>query len=1045
MLLNYITDNNYVSTEEDLEFESTQSFNQISQDLFKYENNSFDFKNTSNYYHDPNEYIFNIYETSIDFNILDGDIISIEVSSNILFILTTSFKLYRIPVIPSEPGSCEKPIVDWERRRQHSMIPHNNGKCVLKKIFAHPEGKQVLVSANCCTYYFNFEYLDNKSTIIDIEPINKFINDEITSVSWLYDYYGPISFSNEVLVGTNDGNLFVVKFEKKLKAQFQFLLKLPLDDTETRCISGVQWLKVENSHTFFVCTSSYIFTFQGGPKWQDAILAKEVSKKHIVSNSIISHSAMHLYHPSYMSFGNSFAFLFGQNVLHGTVSDVDGLQNTKLTLLNNVDTIVDMLSFSNTNNDIPKHVFCTSEHFIVVYDSTVRAYNLQSGLQPINVQLFHPKFKTSIVDCSYDVLSASAAGVIDLTKNQLITPVQYGRYWIATADNVYEIVPTNEKKDLWQIYFGLRDYESALQEVGNDIVSRGLICEQLGLQQWEMNKTTEALENFANSKIPLSQVQVFISRVDSDSITKSELIIQYIKAKLASEYDPPTAAQRIVLVHLLFDELLDLIISVPKEQEQKYIETCLSFLISDDFKPILEKSSRRIVNRLSEVDLIDSLLIPFVEHIKQFDYLIYFLFQTKQYSQLLDQLKWFVEPMEKRNELYKLYMPFIFMVLPDKVINVIRHDEDFDPQLMIPTFISLTTGNSKTEQLHAAIEYVELIFDGDVFVEEDKLASFANLLLGLYVRLADSNRFTDFIRTHSEHINLGFALQLSQQFDNPKQITSNIFLKLGNLQTALDDALSCNDFKTAKAVANSALIFEEKRNLWLKYAKKLIKTKRDGLRIKDLLRDSGCLTIEDLLPLISDDTTTINKLKRVILDSIEAFNEDLVKAREATEEATDALSYLQNKEFESIKDHKSNLELKDQHCCICNKNFNGTKAICFPCGHVLHPICITKFLRLVRIQDPARYNQITLFKEMDEKRMILEETHKVEDERKLLDVLSRDCPMCGNIAIDQIDEPLFMKTDVDYSNDDIVQFQSFFLSQMQAISTETNLLDPKFV
>ncbi|KAH3902013.1 uncharacterized protein SCODWIG_01178 [Saccharomycodes ludwigii] len=169
--------------------------------------------------------------------------------------------------------------------------------------------------------------------------------------------------------------------------------------------------------------------------------------------------------------------------------------------------------------------------------------------------------------------------------------------------------------------------------------------------------------------------------------------------------------------------------------------------------------------------------------------------------------------------------------------------------------------------------------------------------------------------------------------------------------------------------------------------------------ISDLIVDSaGVLTIKDLLPLF-DDITTIANIKDEFIKSV---NQHAELMKEISQEITDLVRIKKNilQDIEAFQDRYVKIEA-GSHCDSCHELLQNKKFYVFPCGHNFHLNCLVKL-----ILKGGDYILKSKLENLERKRKLNSGFNKkiIKD---LDELLSTKCPLCSDININNIDESLF--------------------------------------
>jgi hypothetical protein len=190
----------------------------------------------------------------------------------------------------------------------------------------------------------------------------------------------------------------------------------------------------------------------------------------------------------------------------------------------------------------------------------------------------------------------------------------------------------------------------------------------------------------------------------------------------------------------------------------------------------------------------------------------------------------------------------------------------------------------------------------------------------------------------------------------------------------------------------------------------------------EILEDCGndLLKIEDVLPLFPD-FETIDQFKKPIIKSLENYNERLNDLRTEMNEAS--------KSIDDIRDDLAKYRTR----CVATIDSNETCSICeqalmlqstfyiFPCGHYFHGECLIKPKYEGNTNDKARSNKATQGKKPTAQKDI-DTVNRLQSilasgiappsrdmesvQQELDDIIGSQCVLCGEAAVDSLDQPL---------------------------------------
>ncbi len=201
--------------------------------------------------------------------------------------------------------------------------------------------------------------------------------------------------------------------------------------------------------------------------------------------------------------------------------------------------------------------------------------------------------------------------------------------------------------------------------------------------------------------------------------------------------------------------------------------------------------------------------------------------------------------------------------------------------------------------------------------------------------------------------------------------------------------------------------------------------------VMEILEDCGndLLKIEDILPLFPD-FETIDQFKKPIIKSLEHYNERLNDLRTEMNDAS--------KSIDDIRDDLAKYRTR----CVATIDSNETCSLCeqalmlqstfyiFACGHYFHGDCLFSYVRrLMKRKDENSTSEKARLTKVNEQNRTKTMTQKDIDtvnrlqsiiasgiappsrdmesvQQELDDIVASQCILCGETAVDYLDQPL---------------------------------------
>lgn len=286
-----------------------------------------------------------------------------------------------------------------------------------------------------------------------------------------------------------------------------------------------------------------------------------------------------------------------------------------------------------------------------------------------------------------------------------------------------------------------------------------------------------------------------------------------------------------------------------------------------------------------------------------------------------------------------------------------------------------------------------------------------------------------------------FILRLTFKF-HKIQSAIYIYSILNKNEEAVTLALDNDLIDAAILVADKPGDSDEyqRKHLWLKISEKLIGkvvTNKDYVKqnqkmffgdnnisekdhdpiyvlFKFLTEKCDELTVKDLLPLFPE-FIVIDNFKDILVESLKKLSLDMNRTALEMGNTLHESDKI-NKKIEDFKTTSFQIIEPFESCQICHKILAIRKFIVFPCGHSFHQDCLVK--SILESNDYKAKNSIYKL----QKKILMNNKNKAVIEELKLEIdqlLSKSCPLCSEMKINEIDEPLIKAGDKETKEWDI--------------------------
>lgn len=936
----------------------------------------------------------------------------------------------------------------------------------ISKISLDPFGRLVLVA----TQDKRETYVAVSSVIslkLNKKPIRSSANQPIGFISATWCNRFIQQAESVALLATREGNIYEVYLNpagdlvscNEVYPGFKSVMEMNTDSV-TGIYCDVKSSYQDNTNVFVVVTTQkaiYYFENTIDPSrkgdiflsffgiYRDAALT---DLKYREFPSVISVSEIQLYVKRKDSASNvlqrQFAWISGAG-LYYTEIDPNNVQKSFLERSRIIDYFVDIHLKQNDEEKPPKSVALTEFHCLMMFPNE----NLIRGVCTVNE-------KVVMIDGSMES-GQPVCYARDQIRDQL---------WACTDEHVLRYTITEERRDVWRVFMQKKDFQRAYENciVADDAIETRRRQRSINSEHadhlFNENKFSASASIYATSDASFENVTLkFLALRDKEPLR------EYLQAVLQIQ-EPSTDSTQITiltlwLTDLFLNELDDLRDKdVPpspsttatmkrqssrasinsqsnveqiedKNRKEKFNDIrrkFQSFLRRPEIQTCINEHRSAMYDLLTSHGDLDDLIL-FAEHVKDYERVILLYFERGDYDNALKIL----EPLKDNIFLYK-YSPTLIEKLPDLVVGVWKkkYNDIFEPKELLPAMLAYSRANPTGK---IVLDFLKFCLSRGC---TDK--SIHNYLLSEYVKF-DSSQIMTYLRSQKEDLeNINYdpryALRLCID-NNLKEESVFLFRILNMYEEAVDTALEVS-VKLAKECAQAAQNNDERtKKLWLKIAGSVVTKGHDLNEVMEILEDCGndLLKIEDILPLFPD-FETIDQFKKPIIKSLEHYNDRLNELRTEMDDAS--------KSIDDIRDDLAKYRTR----CVATIDSNDLCSLCdqplmlqstfyiFACGHYFHGDCLFSYVRRLmkrknenhvddrtasqRTNQPNQSNEQKSAKNLTQKD--LETVNRLQSiiasgitppsrdmesvQQELDDLLAAQCVLCGEIAVDYLDQPL---------------------------------------
>ncbi|PSN71009.1 hypothetical protein BS50DRAFT_271262 [Corynespora cassiicola Philippines] len=939
--------------------------------------------------------MFNIERVSLQFQI-SSDFVAAAVANNVLILALATGRLLRIDL--DSPADIDD--VDLSTKK-----PSEIG--IIKRLFLDPSASHLIITT---TLAENF-YLHTQSRTP--KALSRLKGVVIESVSW--NPSQPTASTREILVGAADGNIYEVYIEPS--AEFYRREERYLKSvykTNDGPVVGL-WTDIVPGRTdlrrVIVTTPSTLLHFAGkvgrhGHEGSGSIFSKlfesESATVHEVSNvspgatSLLSISPELQDTPTldHTSSEKIFGWLTSQGVLHGKLhlssdtSELGGkvLGDSKMLPRSQIPPSQTASGRARRIQDSVTSMILSQWHILQLVEGRIVAINRLDDTVVLDQVVLEP--------------GQDAVGLVaDIKKNT---------YWLFTTQEVFEIVITDESRDVWKIMLKAQQFESASQYAKTS-AQKDAVATASGDYLVGKGQYLEAAAVYGRSTKPFEQVALtFIDKGEQDALRK------YLLTKL-STLKKSLVMQRIMvatwLVELFMAKLNTLDDTITTKAE---LSESMNTAETQDQLSVIRKEFQDFVtkykgdlDRKTVYEIISSHgreeeLLHFATVVNDYNYVLSYWVQRERWQESLDVLKKQTDP-----EIFYKYSSVLMAHVPVDLVEIMMRQVNLDAQKLIPAFLNYNNITKTQLSQNQAVRY--LLFEINQHQSTD--AAIHNTLISIYAShpTTDESALLAYLEgqsfAHEQNYDADFALRLCIQHRRVQSCV-HIYNSMEQYVQAVDLALKYDEIDLASNVADRSNTEPAlRKKLWLAIAKKVI-SQSSGIKTAiEFLRRVDLLRIEDLIPFFPD-FVVIDDFKEEICAALEDYSRKIDELKNEMDESEETAAHIKT-DIKALEQRYAIVE-PGERCYVCGLPLLARQFFVFPCQHAFHSDCLAK--KVVELAGIAKGKRIAeLQTEVSKGTSVGSKREKAI--RELDALVGSACVLCGEMAVKLIDEPFISATD----------------------------------
>ncbi|KAJ3348824.1 hypothetical protein HDU83_001026 [Entophlyctis luteolus] len=849
----------------------------------------------------------------------------------------------------------------------------------------------------------------------------------------------PETSTGLILLGSKQGHIFEAELQasddyfKKEEKHFEQVFSIP-EDLPVLGIRKVKSTSLPNRYAVIVNTPSRLYQFVGtafdsseAGGFSRLFSTADTTASEIASRFIASYLSLLLDYQELPTHGDGalqvwsvqaegmaavhkkFGWLTEPGVFFG---DFGSLNSQSESVLSNAE--IHPLP----TDEIPLGIALTEFHFIVLY----------------------PKLVIAVSSLNDELLFSEP---IPLESNEtvlgMVTDEVMETYWVYTNHAIYEVIATDEDRDVWKIYLSRKNYETALT-YAKTAVQRDLVITAQAESYFEEKRFRLAATYFAqSSSLSFEEIALRFLALNEIGALKQFLLkkLDSVKQSVSAPFSRNSIDLRnqdLTQMTILSMWLLELFVFELDSSETQMLPSNSSVFadVSAESTPKNQTSAFRqelrqfLVSRKHCID-IEGAFELFLDHgrteemlflaelIGDYERILWYWISEKQWSTVLKILA-----KQKSEKLFYKFSVVLIEAIPLELVNSWIQHPSLDPKCLLPALLKYESLQSKdSDGVNHAIRYLNHVTNK----MDNTDASVHNFLLSLYVSRAHLDNESDlmsFLNSQEDetHYDVQYALRLCIK---EELVQSSIFIysKLGLYEQAVDLSLKKQDLELAQINAEKPVDDDIlRKKLWLKIARHVVDESKDikqlspGIssiqttwdlkgfclrRAISFLKQCDLLRIEDILPFFPD-FVLIDNFKSDLCQALEEYNEHIEFLKEEMDEATKSAENIR-KDIQNLKNRNVIIKMTEK-CRLCSLALLTRQFLVFPCKHVYHADCLTNML--TETIGSSRRAAVAKLKKL----ALQSKGQEAQNERNMIvQELAAECPLCNEEMIRSVSMP----------------------------------------
>jgi hypothetical protein len=521
----------------------------------------------------------------------------------------------------------------------------------------------------------------------------------------------------------------------------------------------------------------------------------------------------------------------------------------------------------------------------------------------------------------------------------LCVDLQKNTFWLFTPQEIFEIVPRDEDRDIWKIMLQMQQFDAALQ-YAHTPAQRDAVAMASGDYLVSKGQHIEAAGVYGKSSKPFEEVALtFIDNEQPDALRR------YLLTKL-SAYKKSSVMQRVIIAAWLVEVFMaklnsldDTIVTgaelsdtLNPTQTREQLDA-----VRAEFQDFVNKHKSDL-DRKTVYDVISSHgreeeLLYYANAVNDYNYVLSYWVQRERWSEALKVLK-----RQTDAEVFYRYSSVLMTHAATELVEILMRQSNLNSRSLIPAMLEYDRNYKGPLAQNQAIRYLQHV------VNQLNSADSAvhNTLVSIYAShpSKDESALLSYLESQGDEpkFDPDFALRLCIQ--NRRVLScARIYTSMGQYVQAVDLALSHDEVELAAIIADRPMSNPPlRKKLWLAVAKKVISQQSGGIKAAiDFLKRCDLLKIEDLIPFFPD-FVVIDDFKEEICAALEDYSRNIDALRREMDESS--LTAANIKVDIAALDRRYAIVEPGEKCYACGLPLLSRQFFVFPCQHAFHSDCL---------------------------------------------------------------------------------------------------------